>query len=116
MGGIARRNRIHPICINGVEDHVHLLVSLPSNLPICQAMQYIKGGSSKWIHETYGDLKFFAWQKMYAAFSVSYSRQQAVVRYIENQEHHHRKKTFKEELIEFLDAHDLEYDERYLWK
>ena len=78
-------------------------------------MQYVKGGSSKWIHETYPDLSAFGWQKMYAAFSVSHSRRQAVIRYIQNQEQHHRRKGFKEELIEFLNAHGIEYDERYLW-
>jgi REP element-mobilizing transposase RayT len=115
MGGIARNNKIHPICIGGVEDHVHLLISLPATLPICKAMQYVKGGSSKWIHDTLASHQEFAWQKMYAAFSVSHSQRPSVIRYIENQREHHRKKSFKEELIEFLKAHEIEYDERYLW-
>jgi len=93
---------------------LHLLVSLSSTITIAKAIQYIKGGSSKWIHETYTNLKDFAWQEGYGAFSISVSQVDKTTRYIMNQEDHHRKKTFREEFIEILKYHGIEFDERYL--
>lgn len=102
--------------IGGVEDHVHLLLSLPATMPIAKAMQLIKGGSSKWVHETFPEQRLFAWQVKYGAFSVSASQLDTVVRYIQGQEEHHRKQTFKEEFVTLLVKHGIEYDERYLWE
>ena len=62
LGGIARQNKMKAIEIGGTNDHVHLLISLPAALPVSKAMQLIKGGSSKWIHETFPDQRRFAWQ------------------------------------------------------
>jgi putative transposase len=115
MGGIARNHGIRPLAIGGVADHVHLLISLPTTLPVCKAMQFIKGGSSRWIHETFPEMRDFTWQKQYGAFTVSHSQREAVVEYIRNQEAHHHRMTFQEEFREFLDAHGIEYDERYMW-
>jgi putative transposase len=78
-------------------------------------MQLLKGGSSKWIHETFPDQRLFAWQKQYGAFSVSVSQLDPVKEYIATQEEHHRTKTFQEEFVAFLTRHHIEYDERYLW-
>ena len=116
LGGIARENGITPVNIGGVADHVHLLLSLPATMPIAKAMQLIKGGSSKWVHETFPDQRAFAWQEKYGAFSVSVSQVDKIVRYIENQEAHHRKMTFQEEFVALLKKHGLAYDERYLWE
>jgi REP element-mobilizing transposase RayT len=115
-GGIARQNNMKAIEIGGVEDHVHLLLSLPATMPIAKAMQLIKGGSSKWIHETFPDQRGFAWQEEYGAFSVSASRVDKVVAYISGQPEHHQRVTFQEELLELLKKHGIEYDERYLWR
>ncbi len=115
MGGIARNNDIQPQIINGLEDHVHMLVLLPTTLSIAKAIQLIKGGSSRWIHEEFPDLRHFAWQIGYGAFSVSLSNKENVVNYIKHQKEHHKKKTFKEEFIEFLKKHNIDYDERYIW-
>ncbi len=115
LGGIAKNNNILPYSIGGIEDHVHMLVILPRTISISDAIQKIKGGSSFWIHSTFPDLKKFNWQNGYGAFSISYSKMEDVRRYIENQKAHHRKMTFKEEFIEFLEKHGIEYDERYLW-
>ena len=115
MGGIARNNDIQPQIINGLEDHVHMLVLLPKTLSIAKAIQLIKGGSSRWIHEEFPDLRHFAWQIGYGAFSVSLSNKENVVNYIKHQKEHHKKKTFKEEFIEFLKKHNIDYDERYIW-
>ena len=115
MGGIARQHKIKAIEIGGVEDHVHLLLSLPSTIAIAKALQLIKGGSSKWVHETFPEHRLFGWQEKYGAFSVSVSQLDNIVRYIQGQEAHHRKMTFQEEFVALLKKHRIEYDERYLW-
>ena len=116
MGGIARQNKMKAVEIGGVEDHIHILLSLPSTLPISKAMQLIKGGSSKWIHETFSEQRGFAWQDEYGAFSVSVSQLDKTIEYVKRQEAHHRKMTFQEEFLALLNKHRIEYDERYLWK
>jgi REP element-mobilizing transposase RayT len=73
LGGIARRNGMKAIEIGGVSDHVHVLLSLPSTLAIAKALQLIKGGSSKWVHETFPEHRLFNWQVKYGAFGVSVS-------------------------------------------
>ena len=78
-------------------------------------MQLIKGGSSKWVHETFPEHHEFAWQEKYGAFSVSESRVESVVEYIRTQPEHHRKMTFQDEFVMLLKKHRVEYDERYLW-
>lgn len=115
IGGIAKQNDIQPQIIGGIEDHVHMLLLIPKTLSIAKAIQLVKGGSSKWIHEAFPELKHFSWQIGYGAFSVSLSNRQTVINYIKNQKEHHRHRTFKEEFIEFLDKHHIEYDERYIW-
>jgi putative transposase len=115
LGGIARQNKMKAIEIGGVADHVHLLLSLPATMPIAKAMQLIKGGSSKWVHETFPEHREFAWQEKYGAFSVSESRVESIIQYIQGQEEHHRKMTFQEEFMALLKKHRIEYDERYLW-
>jgi putative transposase len=112
IGGIARENSMKALAIGGVEDHLHLLLSLPAIIPIAKAIQLINGGSSKWIHETFPACRDFAWQEGYGAFSVSISQVEATIAYIQNQREHHRKRTFEEEFLTFLKKHGIEYDER----
>ena len=114
LGGIAKENEAKPVCINGMEDHVHLLLEIPPKHAISKLVQQIKGGSSKWIHDTFADLRAFAWQDGYSVFSVSKSAMPEVIRYIENQEEHHRQKTFQDELRLLLERHGISYDERFL--
>jgi putative transposase len=116
LGGIARQNKMKAIEIGGVEDHVHILLSMPSTMAVSKALQLIKGGSSKWIHETFPEHRAFAWQEEYGAFSVSMSQLDKTVGYIKGQPEHHRKMTFQEEFLALLKKHRVEYDERYLWK
>ena len=116
MGGIARQHKMKAIEIGGVEDHVHLLLSLPSTLAVAKALQLIKGGSSKWVHEIFPEHRLFGWQEKYGAFSVSVSQLDNIIRYIKGQEEHHRKMTFQEEFVALLKKHRIEYDERYLWE
>jgi REP element-mobilizing transposase RayT len=101
--------------IGGVADHVHLLISLPSTLSIAKALQLIKGGSSKWVHDTFPEHRFFNWQKKYGAFAVSVSLLDKTVQYIHRQEENHRKMTFQEEFVALLRRHRIAYDDRYLW-
>jgi REP element-mobilizing transposase RayT len=99
LGGIARQNKMKALEIGGVEDHVHILISLPAAVPVSKAMQLIKGGSSKWVHETFPKHRLFAWQEEYGAFSVSVSQLDKTIEYIKGQEAHHRKMTFQEEFL-----------------
>jgi len=109
------KNKMKAIEVGGVEDHVHALLSLPATLAISKAAQLIKGGSSKWVHETFPEYRLFNWQEKYGAFGVSVSQVDNVVDYIRNQPAHHRKMTFQEEFLELLKKHRIEFDERYLW-
>ena len=102
--------------IGGVADHVHILLSLPSTLAIAKAMQLIKGGSSKWVHESFPEHRLFGWQVKYGAFSVSVSQLDKTIHYIQSQAEHHRKMTFQEEFLALLKKHGIAYDERYLWE
>ena len=112
MGGIARAAGMKALAVGGVDDHVHILLSLPSTMPLSRAMQLVKGASSRWINESFPSETGFAWQKEYGAFSVSASGLYAVSRYIRNQEQHHRKQSFTDEFTSMLDKalidrHDL---------
>jgi REP element-mobilizing transposase RayT len=114
LGGIARENKMKALCVGGVEDHIHILLSLPSTLSISKAVQLIKGNSSKWIHETFPAQHDFAWQEGYGAFGIGISGVDATIKYIQSQPEHHRTRTFKEELVAFLKKHSVEYDEAML--
>ena len=116
LGGIARNNEMKAIEIGGVQDHVHVLLSLPSTLSVAKALQLIKGGSSKWVHETFPEHRLFGWQVKYGAFSVSVSQLDKTIEYIKSQEEHHRKMTFQEEFLALLKKHRIAFDERYLWE
>ena len=115
LGGIARENKMKGIEIGGVADHVHILLSLPATMPIAKAMQLLKGGSSKWVHETFPEHRLFGWQEKYGAFSVSVSQLDLIIAYIKGQEEHHKKKSFQEEFLALLKKHRIEFDEHYLW-
>ena len=115
MGGIARENRMKALCIGGTTDHAHLLISMPTTISVAKGIQLIKGGSTTWVHETFPGLQHFAWQEGYGAFSVSHSDIDQVTAYINNQEEHHRHKSFQEEYLALLKTNKVEYNEKYLW-
>ena len=97
--------------INGVEDHVHLLLELPLTLLIPDLIEKVKPTTTKWMNRTFPELNNkFRWQAGYGAFSVGKSNMQAVINYIENQEEHHKKMSYKEEYIGFLQALGIPYD------
>ncbi len=104
-----------PLIVNGMEDHVHLLVKLNQNHKIKDVLREIKANTSGWIHREFPTIGDFAWQAGYGAFTVSASQKDTVQAYVENQEAHHHVRSFKEECLALLKAHDIEYDERYIW-
>jgi putative transposase len=114
MGGIARQHAMRPLAIGGTEDHVHLLLGLPSSLSVAEAMRTIKSVSSQWMHEKQGK-RLFAWQEGYGAFSVGAAQISATIAYIQRQEEHHRRRDFQQEFLAFLKKNRVEYDPRYVW-
>jgi len=115
MCGIARENSLKVLCIGGTDNHIHILLSLDSTTSIAKAMQLIKGGSSKWVHETFPELRLFSWQEGYGAFSIGISNVDETKKYIENQEKHHSKESFRDEYLKFLRKNNIDFDEKYLW-
>lgn len=111
MGGILRENGGVLLTAGGMPDHVHLLAGWGTTISVAKMLQLIKGISSKWVNERPGALGDFAWQPGYGAFTVSASQIPEVRRYILNQEAHHRKMSFQEELKELLRRHGVEYEE-----
>ena len=107
LGGIARENGFSAIAVGGVADHVHVLLSLPRTASVAKAVQLLKGGSSKWVNDTFPESKEFAWQEGYAAFSIGVSQRQKTVAYIQGQAEHHKRNSFANELAKFLAAHGI---------
>ena len=116
MTGIIQNQNHKLLAINGMADHIHILIGLRPNQSISDLAKSIKQNSSLWINEQKLSKGKFAWQEGYGAFSYARSNIDKVVTYIENQEEHHRKKSFLEEYTDFLKAFEIEYEEKYLFK
>jgi putative transposase len=116
IGSIIKDNSSIPIIINGVENHLHILCIMSKNIALAKLTEEIKRHSSRWIKTLGVYYNQFAWQGGYGGFSVSYSAHDTVKRYIENQEEHHKKISFREELIAMLKEYRIEYNEDYLWE
>ena len=114
--GIIQKNRHKLIAINGMPNHVHVFIGYRPHQLIPELLQDIKGYSSKWINEKKFTVGRFQWQEGYGAFSYSDSQIDRVVRYIMNQERHHRRKTFREEYLELLKHFNISFDDRYILK
>lgn len=114
--GIVQNQGHKLLAINGMPDHLHVFVGLNPKQSISDLLQDIKSDSSKWINDKKHTTRKFEWQTGYGAFSYSHSHIDAVVKYIDNQEKHHHKRTFMEEYLDFLRKFDVPYDERYLFK
>ncbi len=115
MGSVIKSNQSIPILINGTEDHVHILCILSKNIALAKLTEEIKRHSSRWIKTIDTYYESFAWQGGYSGFSVSQSLHDKTKQYIRNQEEHHKRMTFKEELILFLKEYGIDYNEEYLW-
>ncbi|WP_337964663.1 IS200/IS605 family transposase [uncultured Flavobacterium sp.] len=116
IAGIIKNNNHKLLAINGVSDHVHVLIGIRPAQSISDLMKNIKQDSSKWINTNKFLKIHFEWQEGYGAFSYSRSQLNAVANYIENQEAHHKKKTFREEYIDFLEKFEIDYDEKFIFK
>lgn len=114
--GIVQNNQHKMIAINGMPDHVHVLIGMRPTQSISDLMQDVKANSSKWINEQKLTPGRFEWQASFGAFSYSKSQLKNVIAYIENQEQHHATKTFREEYIALLEAFEIEYNEQYIFK
>jgi putative transposase len=115
IGGIVREQKGTLYDIGGIADHVHLYLRWRTDETIANLLRHVKAGSSRWIHATFPDRSGFAWQEGYAVFSVSKSREAAVKEYIAGQAEHHRKEGFRPELLRLMRAHEIEFDERYVF-
>lgn len=114
--GIVQNNKHKLLAINGMPDHIHILIGMRPSQSISELMQDIKANSSKWINKR-GFLKTrFEWQEGYGAFSYSKSQLKKVALYIENQEEHHKQKTFLEEYVELLKKFEVDFDTKYIFK
>ncbi len=102
--------------INTMPEHIHFYVYMPKTVSVSKFMEIVKANSSKWVHVTFPEKRDFGWQDGYGAFSVSKSSEKQVIQYIRDQQHHHRKISFQEEFVGFLNKYNIEYDEKYIWK
>ena len=116
MASIVKDNDSIPILINGDKEHVHILCIMSKNISLAGLLEEVKGQSSRWVKKRYENYIHFKWQGGYAGFSVSKSLVEKTKKYIREQKKHHRKISFKEELLEFLKAYDIDYNSHYLWE
>ena len=115
IGGIVRDQKGILFDIGGVADHVHLYTCLRPDTSVSDLTRHVKSRSSKWIHETFPTHSMFTWQEAYSAFTVSKSQEHAVKTYIAHQKEHHRKEDFKSELLRLLHAHEIDFEEKYVF-
>ena len=115
MGGIIRKKGAHLLQIGGIEDHVHLLVSIGNLDNFSDIIRDVKTGASRWIHQEFPEYKSFGWQEGCGSYTVSYSNVQGVKKYIMNQEKHHKTQTFEEEYISFLKMQGIPFDPRFVF-
>ena len=115
MGGILSDLNHKPLIINGTDNHVHILLGLNPAKSLSETVHCVKRNTSQFINREKLCPKRFSWQEGYGAFSYSKSQVEKVCRYIENQENHHKKKTFRDEYVNFLKSLEIEYNDRYLF-
>jgi len=115
MAGIIKEKGQIPLLINGVADHVHLAFIMKPSMSVSDMMRFIKTNSSKWINEQRVLPHKFNWQRGFGAFSFGYSQIDTIIRYIERQEQHHAKKSFKREYLKLLNDNEIEHQEEYLF-
>ena len=115
MSGIIKKNGHKALQINGMPDHVHILIGMRTHQSLAELVQQIKQGSSYWLNKSKVKAQF-QWQEGYSAFSYSKSDVPKVAQYIKNQEDHHSKRSFLEEYMALLEDMNIDYDERYIFK
>ena len=116
MSGILKNDGSYPLAVGGWKDHVHVFFELPVIMPVAKQMQMLKASASTWINSNKLVTGKFNWQEGYGAFSYSRSQRDTVIKYIMNQEEHHKQKTFREEYLELLKKFEIPYEEKYLFE
>ena len=116
IGNLIKETGCKTIIVNGVEDHAHCFFGLKPAISISDVMKNAKAKSSKWLNESGLLQHHFEWQDGFGAFSYSHNHIDSVFKYIQNQEEHHKKQSFREEYIELLKTHEIEFDERYIFQ
>jgi REP element-mobilizing transposase RayT len=114
--GIANAKEQKIYAIGGMSDHIHILVSIKPNIAISDLVRDLKANSSRWINENGYLSSIFQWQEGFGAFSYAQSQLDTVIAYINNQEQHHKKKTFKDEYLELLQKFNIDYNDKYLFE
>ena len=115
IGGIVRGLGGILLGINGIEDHIHILVKLRPDKSVSDVLRDLKSNSSGWMHDVFPDARDFSWQNGYGAFTVSVSQIDGVRRYIADQEIHHAARSFEDEFVRLLEKNGVEFDRKYLW-
>ena len=115
ISGIIKNKKQKLYIINGMPDHVHMLISISPDISISELVREIKSNTSKFINQKHLSVGKFEWQVGFGAFSYSQSQINQIVNYIKQQEEHHRKRSFREEYIELLKKFEIEYDDKYIF-
>ena len=115
LATVARNSKCEGYRVGGTSDHVHLAVRLSRTTTIAGLVEELKTSSSKWLKMQRPELRRFAWQRGYGAFSVGQNELEDLVTYVANQEEHHKVRTFQEEYLALLKKYGVQYDERYVW-
>ena len=116
IGGIIRNKNGVLLEIGGIEDHVHLLAAIPPTIAVSDMLRFIKSNSSGWVNETIKPKEKFGWQPGFGAFTVSHSQEPVVRTYIQNQQQHHREKTFQDEFLAILAAHEISFEPKFVFE
>ena len=116
IGGIIKQTSSHPILINGIDNHIHILTTLSKNISLADFIKMVKENSSRWIKTKGLHYIGFEWQGGYSGYSVSQSKLEIVSRYIANQKEHHKTISFRDEYLMFLKEYGVNFDESFLWK
>lgn len=116
IGNLINEESCKTIIVNGVEDHVHCFIGLKPSVSISNLMKVVKAKSSKYINDHNLTNSRFEWQEGYGVFSYSHSHINNVYQYIKNQEQHHKKQSFQEEYLDFLEKFEVPYDDRYIFQ
>ena len=116
IGNLINEGNCKTLIVNGVEDHVHCLIGLKPVVSVSELMKTVKAKSSKYLNDHSLTTSRFEWQEGYGVFSYNQSQIDKVYKYIQNQEAHHKKQTFRDEYLEFLKKFKIEYDEKYIFQ
>ena len=116
LGGILSNLDCQPVIVGGVEDHVHLLFALSRTVTVADLVKELKRSSAIWLQANDPQYADFSWQSGYGIFSIAYSQIEGARAYISNQEEHHRKMSYQDEVLTLLKRYDVPFDERYLWQ